>query len=261
MNAGRPAARAHLTRLGLEGGGVGLAETALAFAALHGRPGDAARLDRLADGLDGINGAEARARALAGRLGRFHLCEDEAPQFSEVLERGAGSATALAILWLEVAWRAGWEAEALAFPGMLPVRLTDATGHRAIADPAAHGRLLQAADLRAALKAVEGAAAELRPQHFASLDNRDILLRLQTDVKMKALLAGHVAEAVAVVEGVLAFAPDEAALWREAGMMHLRLDNVAAAIAALEQFAVRTANGTARRRTQQLLQDLRSRMP
>ncbi|MCR6629514.1 MAG: tetratricopeptide repeat protein [Magnetospirillum sp.] len=79
-------------------------------------------------------------------------------------------------------------------------------------------------------------------------------------MKLHALLSGRVAEAVAVVEAMLAYAPDQAPLWREAGMMHLRLDDLPAAIAALEQFAGRTANGAARRRTQMLLQDLRARM-
>jgi regulator of sirC expression with transglutaminase-like and TPR domain len=222
MAAAGPSARRRLARLGQLGDDAGLAQTALLFSALHGRPGTDARLDQLAD--------------------------------------GAGSGPALAIIWLEVAWRAGWEAEALRFPGMMPIRLTDAHGHRAIADPAADGHLLQAADLRAALKAAEGIGAELHPDHFAPLGNRDILLALQDDAKLKALMGGRVAEALAVVEGMLAFSPERETLWREAGMMHLRLDNLPAAIAALEQFAARTHNDTARRRTQHLLQDLRARM-
>ena len=140
------------------------------------------------------------------------------------------------------------------------MRLADDHGGRAIVDPANGARMLEACDLRAAVKAVEGVAAELRPSLFAPLSNRDILLRLQHEAKMRALHTGRIEQALAVVDGMLAFAPDQDSLWREAGMMHLRLDNLPAAIAALEQFVGRTANSAARRRTQDLLADLRARM-
>lgn len=254
--AGGASLLATLARLGREDQ-VGLSEGALAFAALHGQTGTGEALAALAGAVDPSDGLEG----LTGILSAFHLDEDEAAQLPEVVGRGAGSAAALALIWLEVARRAGWTAEALAFPGFVPVRLTADGGDRIIVDPGAGGRRMSAADLRAAVKAVEGGGAELRPALFAALSNRDILLRLQNEIKLRALLAGQVGEAVAVVEGMLAFAPDQVPLWREAGMMHLRLDHMPAAIAALEQFAARTANGAARRRTQQLLHDLRARLP
>lgn len=245
-----------LARLG-EDADLPLAEGAAAFAAFHGQEAGLEALDRLAEGVELTDGLEG----LIGRLGPMRLDEAEPRQLPQVLADGAGSPTALAVLWLETARRAGWIAEALPFPGILPIRLTDPDGIRVIVDPGMAGGCLAPADLRAALKAVEGPAAELRPNLFAPMSNRAILLRLQTEIRSAALHGNRVAEAVAVVDGMLAFAPEQVPLWREAGMMNLRLERMAAAIAALEQFAARTANGAARRRTQQLLHELRARLP
>lgn len=245
-----------LARLGAEPG-LTLAEGAQAFAAFHGDSGDLTGLEHLAAGLD----ATAGVAALAARLGHLRLDEAEPRQLPRVLADAAGSSAALAVIWLDVARRAGWAGEAMAFPGVLPIRLTDCDGNRVIVDPASGGVALEPADLRALLKAVEGEAAELRPDLFAPMSNRAILLRLQTEIRSAALHGNRVAEAVAVVDGMLAFAPDQVPLWRESGMMNLRLERMAAAIAALEQFAARTANGAARRRTQQLLHELRARLP
>lgn len=242
-----------------------LAGTALLLAALD-LPCDpetfSARLDGLAAGLDGGT-AEIRAARLAERLAGFALdtCdEDHSANLMWVLDHRRGTPEALGVVWLEVAWRAGWSAEALAFPGPLLVRLKDEAGGRVIVDPVLDGMVLAPPELRALLKAQAGLAAELEPSLFAPLSNRDILLRLQNEAKLKALRSGRVAEALELVEAVLLFAPEQANLWREAGMMHMRLDNLPAAIAALEQFVARTGNGPAKRRTQLLLQEIRARL-
>ncbi len=252
----REAPLACLARLGRQPQ-VELRAGALAFARLHGDSGGLDRLDRLAAALDPGGGVGQ----LTETLGRWRLDDDGCAQLPAALANGAGCATTLGLMWLEVARLLGWPAEILPFPGAAPVRLTDGLGARVVVDPAGGGRVLEASELRALLKAASGPAAEMRPVLFSGLSNRAILIRQQDELKMKALLDGSIGAAVAVVEGVLAFAPDQAPLWREAGMMHLRLDHKAEAIAALEQFVARSANTAARRRTQQLLHDLRARLP
>lgn len=251
-----PSPSAQLARLGADPG-LTLAAGALAFAAYHGIAGGLERLESWAEGLSAADGDEALARTLA----ELTLDDGEPGQLPQVLARCGGGAVGLAIVWIEVARRAGWQAEALDFAALLPVRLTGTDGQRVIVDPTNRGRRLEPADLRALLKATEGSAAELRPQSFVPMSNRAILLRLQMEIRAAALHGGRIAEAVAVVDGMLAFAPDQVGLWREAGMMNLRLERMSEAIAALEQFAARTANGAARRRTQQLLHELRARLP
>ncbi|MBC7951350.1 MAG: transglutaminase family protein [Rhodospirillaceae bacterium] len=259
-----PTPRDRLTRLA-GCAHVELAETALLLAALD-RPGPVdgalAALDRMAAVLTAET-ANGQAEALAAALGGFRLDEqddDNSANLFWMLDHHRGTPEALGLLWLEVARRAGWNAEALTFPGCLLVRLEDDSGQRVIVDPAVGGPILAPWQLRAQLKAMAGLAAELEPSLFAPLSNRDILLRLQNEVKLRALRSGRVAQAVAIVEAMLLFAPEQAGLWREAGMMHMRLDDLPAAIAALEQFVARSGNSPARRRTQALLQEIRARM-
>lgn len=211
--------------------------------------------------------AADRAAGLAAVLaGRYRLVGDEdedepdSTNLMRLLDRRRGAATILGLVWLHLGRRQGWAMAPLAFPGRLLLRLDGAEGSRAILDPCAEGRCLQAADLRELLKAASGSAAELEPSHYAALSNRDLLVRLQTAVKLHHLRHAQLPRAVATVEATLLFAPDQANLWREAGLMHLRQGDLPRAIRALEQFVARAPNSTARHRTSALLQELRQKL-
>lgn len=242
---------------------VDLAETAWLLARLE-RPGELeaclAQLDALAaEAGRETGGCLARAghlaAVLAGRRGFAAMDGDEPDHanFLDLLEAREGSAETLAILWLEVARRAGWTAEALAFPACPLVRLGGPDGGRIIVNPALGGLPLEPHDLRAALKAVQGLTAELEPGHFEPLDDRAVLVRLLNEEKLRRLRRGRIPEALGLVEAALLFAPATTELWREAGMMHLRLDRTDPAIAALEQYVARAGNCPQKRRTQMLL--------
>ena len=59
---------------------------------------------------------------------------------------------------------------------------------------------------------------------------------------------------------MVALAPDHADLWREMGMLHTRLNQIPAAIAALEECLLRGVSEPIRYQTSALLQKLRSRL-
>jgi len=275
MGSGGGALRERLAGLADVGDdALALAATALAIAGLE-RPDTCCdhydrHLDELAEGLaaTGAGGAEDRARALAAVMGERHRYvgdehdDDESAGTSLmwVIDNRRGAAEALGILGLEAARRAGWQVEGLAFAPRFLLRLEDGSGRRVIVDPALGWRPLEAPDMRALLKATSGLAAELAPEHYQRLPNRDILVRLQTQAKLRRLRQGSVGGALAAVEIMLLFAPDRTLLWREAGLMHMRLGQLPRAVAALEQFLARTPNPLARRRTAQLLQELKDRM-
>jgi regulator of sirC expression with transglutaminase-like and TPR domain len=176
-----------------------------------------------------------------------------------VVDRRKGLPVALGILYMHAGRAQGWETVGLAFPGHFLVRLSDGP-ERLILDPFHGGRICTAAELRELLKATGGAENELRTEHYTPVSDRDVLLRLQNNLKARLLQAERYERAVVVAETMLMLAPDVAELWREAGLLHTRLGNMRSAAAALEQVVLRTPDGMARHQAAALLQQLRSKL-
>jgi len=176
-----------------------------------------------------------------------------------VVDRRKGLPVALGILYIHAGRAQGWDTVGLAFPGHFLIRLSDGP-ERLILDPFHGGQVCGAGELRVLLKATAGQDSELLPEHYAPASDRDVLLRLQNNLKARLLQAERYDQASAVIETMLMLAPDQAELWREAGMLHARLGNMRAALAALEQFVVRAPDGMARHQAAAMLQQLRSKL-
>ena len=276
MTGGAATARTRLAGLaGLEDGGIRPVEAALLLAALE-RPDTAidGYLTYMAELAQEVRAAatgdhaEHLAKSLFEVIGRKHRFRGDDRDDDEVdnanlmcvIDRRRGVPAALGLLVLDVARAAGLTAEGLAFPVHFLLRIEDGAGRRLILDPSAGGKVVEPPDMRALLKIATGLGAELEPAHYAAMGNRDMVVRLQNETKLRLLRCGHIDRALGVVEATLLLAPDLALLWREAGLMHMRLDNPGGAVAALEQFMARTTNAQARARTQALLAELRSRL-
>ncbi len=269
-------ARARLAGLArLDDGAVRPVEAALLLAALA-RPGAAVDgyLTYIAELAQEVSAAaagphaEQLAESLFEVIGRKHRFRGDDRDDDEVdnanlmcvIDRRRGVPAALGLLVLDVARAAGLTAEGLAFPVHFLLRIEDRGGRRLILDPAAGGRVMEPPDMRALLKVATGLASELEPSHYTAMGNREMVVRLQNETKLRLLRCGRIDRALEVVEATLLLAPDLALLWREAGLMHMRLDNPGGAVAALEQFVARTTNAQARARTQALLAELRGRL-
>jgi regulator of sirC expression with transglutaminase-like and TPR domain len=176
-----------------------------------------------------------------------------------VVDRRKGLPVALGILYIHAARAQGWDIAGLAFPGHFLVRLAEGA-ERVIVDPFHGGQICGAAELRELLKAAAGRDSELLPEHYMAVSDRDVLLRLQNNLKARLLQAQHHERARAVIETMLMLAPDLAELWREAGMLHRHLGNMRAAGAALEQYVVRAPDGAARHQAAAILQQLRTQL-
>jgi regulator of sirC expression with transglutaminase-like and TPR domain len=176
-----------------------------------------------------------------------------------VVDRRKGLPVALGILYLHAARAQGWDSVGLGFPGHFLVRLTEGA-ERLILDPFHGGRVCDAAALRELLKAMAGQEVELSPEHYAPVADRDVLLRLQNNLKSRLLQAGRHERALGVVETMLMLAPDLAGLWREAGLLHAHQGNMRAGVNALEQFIIRAPEGAARHQAAALLQQLKSKL-
>lgn len=176
-----------------------------------------------------------------------------------VIDRRKGLPVALGILFLHAARSQGVPADGLNFPGHFLIRVDDEAG-RHIVDPFNEGRVRTAADLRDLLKATAGLDAELDPNHYEAVGNRDILVRLQNNIKARHERAGRPEEALRVLRHMLMFAPDMMGLWRETGVLQARLGNLVAAIEAFETIVERAETETARHDAAMIIQKLRRRL-
>jgi regulator of sirC expression with transglutaminase-like and TPR domain len=176
-----------------------------------------------------------------------------------VIDRRKGLPVVLGILYIDAARAQGWEAAGLAFPGHFLIRLSE-HAERLIVDPFHRGQICGAAELRELLKAVAGAERELAPEYYAPVADRDVLLRLQNNLKSRLIQQQRYERATEIIERMLWLAPDVADLWREAGLLHRELGNLRAATGALEQYVVRAQDGAERHQAAALLQQLRGQL-
>src|SRR3954463_10431286 len=176
-----------------------------------------------------------------------------------VVDRRKGLPVALGILYLHAARAQGWDSVGLAFPGHFLIRLGEGAD-RLIIDPFHNGRICDAASLRELLKAMAGQEVELTPTHYAPVSDREVLLRLQNNLKSRLLQAGRYERALGIVETMLMLAPDMAELWQEAGVLHARQGNIRASVNALQEFVIRAPEGTARHQAAAMLQQLKSKL-
>lgn len=208
-----------------------------------------------------------RAGGLAGLVAGRHGYRGDDKTYDDlananlirVIERRRGLPVALGILWLHCARAADWEAHGLDFPGHFLLGLKG-RGAQAVLDVFAGGNPMDARDLRALLKSVEGDKAELSPGLLRPMSARSVLLRLQNNIKLRRLRAGELDGALSCTEDMLRIAPDAAQLWREAALINQRLDRVAAALRCFEQFLELVPGGDAAARARTAMDELRARL-
>jgi len=128
--------------------------------------------------------AEIVARSYAYRGDTDSYDDLQNADLIRVIERRKGLPVALSILYLHVARAQGWDAEGLAFPAHFLIRV-GIEGARHVVDPFHDGVVRDAADLRTLLRQVLGPDAELHPQHFDPVSDRDVLLRLENNVRLR----------------------------------------------------------------------------
>jgi regulator of sirC expression with transglutaminase-like and TPR domain len=96
------------------------------------------------------------------------------------------------------------------------------------------------------------------------VSNREVLLRLQNNLKLRHLSNDQPEKALAAIEDMLLFAPEHIGLWRESGLLNAHLGNLTAGISAFENFLrigqARGASAQLLDHTHNLLRQLRGRL-
>jgi len=142
-----------------------------------------------------------------------------------VAERGRGLPIALSILYVALARRIGWRADALAVPGHVLVEVHGG-GDTAMLDPFDHGTTIT--PRRAADIARQAGGAPIAGR-FPVLGNRQMLVRLISNQASRARLSGDVNRALTLYERMTVMAPRMSALWWERARLEQRIGHMTAA--------------------------------
>ena len=252
-----------------------LAQMALALAAL-GRPGIdaapyAAHLDALAREAEalaapGMTPTEQVAALNTvlfdrrGYAGDSETYDDLAnADLMRVIDRKKGLPIALSILYLHVARGLGWPAAGVNFPGHFLVQV-GAGEEGLLVDPFERGAVRAPAELDRLVKRIHGPEAGLASEHLAVAENREILLRLQNNIKIRCLQAGDTAGGLAVVERMALVAPAHPGIWYEAAALNTELGQLRRARTCLEAVARLDRDGRLASQVEALLGRLKSQL-
>jgi regulator of sirC expression with transglutaminase-like and TPR domain len=136
----------------------------------------------------------------------------------------------------------------------------ESDGYRVIFDPFTGAALSGTEDLRRLAKMVGGKAAELTPAHYQEAPDRDILLRLQNNIKRRHLEQGEDLLAAAALERMTLIAPDRTPLWHELALLDARIGRYSAALDAARHALDHAAGDDERHRLAALVQRLGTRV-
>lgn len=152
-----------------------------------------------------------------------------------VIDMRKGLPISIGIIYIYLSRLMGWSIDGLNFPGHFIVRMEE-NGQRILLDPFNGGSVLGAADLRHFLKIIVGSTAELSSDFYDPLTNRDILIRLQNNIKVRLIRNEEYEKAAQVVDAMLLLAPDDHRLFFDAGVLYSKIGLLKQAVEYLERY-------------------------
>jgi regulator of sirC expression with transglutaminase-like and TPR domain len=188
----------------------------------------------------GATEPQARAQLLAdvihsrfGYTGDRNNYDDPAnANMLHVIERRRGLPVALAILYLGIANRLGWEAAGLNVPGHFFIRIGDAETH-VLQDPFDGGAILSAEQVPLKLAPLGLTRDQIRPAMFNPLPMRAVLVRLLNNLAARAEANKDLRRALELHERMTIMAPHFTGLWWEKARLERLLGRLSAARASL----------------------------
>jgi regulator of sirC expression with transglutaminase-like and TPR domain len=236
-----------------------LAEGALAIARLEhpelDAPGCLAELDRLAAAARESVGDARHPRFLASGIARvlfqderFRLAEDDNETLpascllDQVLATRIGAPTLLALVFVEIARRAGFRFETVALPGHFLLR-HGASEDVFLFDPAREGRPVSLDEARRMVADGSGGRAEFREGFLRPLTPPQVLARILANLKAIYWRGPDYERALDAVELMLAIRPDDPREIRDRGRLLFLMGRMRDAIVAFESYLAHNPRG------------------
>jgi regulator of sirC expression with transglutaminase-like and TPR domain len=152
----------------------------------------------------------------------------------EVLARRRGIPITLAVVYLEVARRAGVVASPVGFPGHFLVCL-DAHGERLAIDPFSNGDVLDESALVALLRR-SGSRLSYAPELIAPTPVRQVVARMLLNLRAIYAQRGDLSRLLVIFDHLIDLLPNAADERRDRGLLFGRLGAPDAALADLERY-------------------------
>lgn len=220
-----------------------------------------ARLEELGEAAAGRLAADPRAdrQGAVDALNRF-IFEDEGfsgntgdyddPRnnfLNQVLDRRTGSPITLAVVYIEVARRAGIRVDGVNFPGhfllRFPFGAEDGPGSAVFVDPFHGGSILSERDCRALLRRHAGDSVEFGPRLLAPATKQQILVRMLGNLKRLYVRMRSFPQGRAITDLLLAIDPSAFRELRDRGLLSYHVNDYAAALRDLEAYLRYTSHG------------------
>lgn len=173
-----------------------------------------------------------------------------------VIDRRKGLPIALCILYIQAGRDNGWQVDGLNFPGHFLARI-EYKGQRLIFDPFGGCEILEAPQLRQLLKKVRGTNAELSADFYKPCTNRDTLIRLENNVKLRLIDGEDYEGAIKVIEAMQMLDPREYRLLLDAGVLYAKTGQRTLAADVLEKYITLAPNPQDRRDAEAILRQIK----
>lgn len=176
-----------------------------------------------------------------------------------VIDRRKGLPVALGILCIHAAQSQGWDMVGMNFPSHFLLQLRSDDG-AAIVDPFNQAEILDDAALQERLKIILGRDVALDSEFCRAVSHREILLRLQNNIRLRALQDGKTERALAIIERMVMLAPARGDLRLEFAVLQAKEGNLLSAIGGLEDFLEGAAGTEMEEAATKLLASLKAKL-
>jgi regulator of sirC expression with transglutaminase-like and TPR domain len=183
---------------------------------------------------------------LAGQYGyegdRLDYDDPRNANLMDVITRRRGLPVALGILYIQAARGSGFAAAGLSSPGHFLISV-GFKGREALIDPFHGGAAIERERLNAPPRMRPSGSGVPRPADPVS--DIEVLVRLQNNLKVRALEAGDRSRALEIARRMALLAPRRADIWLELAHLHEASGSLGAARKALEQCLALAGKGEA----------------
>ena len=188
--------------------------------------------------IDALNKYLFEDQGFSGNTGNY---DDPRNSFlNQVLDRRTGIPLTLAVVYIEIARRAGIRVDGVNFPGHFLLRFPfgpeDDHASAVFVDPFHSGTVLSETDCRSLLHQHAGAGVEFEPRLLAPATKQQILIRMLGNLKRVYLGMRSFPQGRAITDLLLAIDPSALSELRDRGLLSYHVNDYAAALRDLETY-------------------------